>query len=174
MRPLFLAFLLVGCGARVQSEEPADGATTSPTGTPTTSPTGGTDKGDAGFTPPPGCAFEGLRARDFGEACFDEAHWKEVATDACQFKGGVASFALETGCGLFRYRNFRCCGADGVCTDHRDGGEGSCKDEALWRSYSVKNCELEKRTLASLTFDTPCGPTGAGGAHGATYQCCKP
>lgn len=179
----FLSMLVVGCGGRIEAESADGGAdvasptststsTGAPTSTPTSSPTGGTDK-DAGALPPPPppCSASGFRASDVGAACFDDAHWREVAADACEFKGGVASLRLDGPCGVFSYRTFRCCGADGACTDHRDGGPSSCKDEATWRKYSVADCTTEGRTLATFSVDTPCGP---GGALGATYQCCKP
>lgn len=171
---LFAAFAL-GCGGRIEAEAAdagLDASSSAPT-TPTTPtlPGSGTDE-EAGAPSSLPCAPTGFRASDVGTACFDEAHWKEIAADACEFKGGVATLRLDTPCGFFRYRNYRCCGADGACTDHRDGGPSSCKDVATWRTYSEKDCALEGRALVSMTTDTPCG--GAGGALGATYQCCKP
>ncbi|MBK7401894.1 MAG: hypothetical protein IPJ34_37995 [Myxococcales bacterium] len=134
--PLLVCLLLVGCAGRIEPEQTPDAASeaspeTSPATSPTTTPI--IDSGVAApevEPPPKGCdptAAKGALVDALGTACLDEAQWKDTAATACKAKGGVASLRVGPACGLFRYRNFRCCGVDGTCTDHRDGSESSCK-----------------------------------------------
>lgn len=137
------------------------------------------DAGDP--TPPtkppttPSCAIDaatGAPITQLGTACLDATRWTEEAAKACATKGGFASVRVGPACGYFRYREFRCCGSDGACTDHRDGSTSSCKPFEIWRTYSDGDCAREGRVLVSMTLDTSCGPA-APGFQSATYRCCK-
>lgn len=171
MRWIPLTVILFACGGRIEAEASHDAGPETPSAP---APLGSVSHDGDAIAPPsstPKCDPAGLRAGSSGSACLDAAHWREIAADACELKGGVASLQMESACGFFSYRVFRCCGADGVCSDHRDGSPSSCKDIATWKSYSEGDCAREGRALKSLTFDTPCSPTS--GYLGASYQCCR-
>lgn len=181
--PLLACLLLVGCAGRIEPEQTSDASAseasteTATTTSPTTTTTPIVDTGVAvpEVEPPPkGCdptAAKGALVDALGTACLDEAQWKDAAATACKAKGGVASLRVGPACGWFRYRNFRCCAADGTCTERRDGSESSCKPFGVWRGYSDDDCTRDGRTLTAMTLDTPCGPTVAG-YQSARYQCC--